>query len=106
MNFLFLPFTNNENLNEPKNETEIKPIDEPIKIECETETKNLNKKQKNKEYSINFITTHKEKIKEKILCPICYSSYTYFNKSKHNKTKRHLTLLNVKNTKNVVINLN
>ena len=41
-----------------------------------------------------FIEENKDKIKEKIECVICKGSYTYFNKSKHNKTKRHLKFIN------------
>ena len=41
-----------------------------------------------------FIEDNKDKIKQKIECVICKGSYTYFNKSKHNKTKRHLKFIN------------
>ena len=55
-----------------------------------------------KDYVRTFINKHQDKIKEKHICEICYSTYTYFNKSKHNKTKRHLTLLNARhNTQNI-----
>ena len=40
-----------------------------------------------------FIDNNKEKLNEKIICPICKGSYTYFNKSTHLKTKRHQSFL-------------
>ena len=52
---------------------------------------------KNKNYIRKFIEKNKDKLKEKQICPVCYSTYTYFNKSKHIRTKRHLTLLEVQN---------
>ncbi len=51
---------------------------------------NPEKVNNNKKFSEN----HKEKIKEKQICEICYGSYTYFNKSHHNKSKKHLFVLN------------
>ena len=42
-----------------------------------------------KEYYRNFIEKNKEKVKEKVRCPLCGGSYDYFNKSKHIKTKKH-----------------
>jgi hypothetical protein len=61
---------------------------------------------KKKQYVREFINRNKEKIKEKQTCEICYSTYTYFNKSKHNKTKRHLALLNARNNiKNVKLSI-
>lgn len=52
-----------------------------------------------KNYIKKFIEKNKERIKEKTECPICYSTYTYFNKSKHIKTKRHLKCLEKLNNK-------
>lgn len=45
-------------------------------------------------YVKKFKENNKEKIKEKITCDVCLSTYTYFNKYTHFKTKRHLTFLN------------
>ena len=42
-----------------------------------------------KKFNNNFKIKNADKIKEKVICPICKGSYTYFNKSTHNKTKRH-----------------
>jgi len=49
----------------------------------------------NKKYLKKFIEKNKDEINKKITCPICFSTYSYFNKSKHFKTKRHLTLLSM-----------
>jgi hypothetical protein len=43
-----------------------------------------------KNYLSQFIEKNKDKIKEKQICPICGGSYDYFNKSRHNKTKKHI----------------
>lgn len=47
-----------------------------------------------KENNKKFSDKHKEKIKEKHICEICNGSYTYFNKYHHNKSKKHLFILN------------
>jgi hypothetical protein len=44
-------------------------------------------------YYKKFIEKHADKVKEKIICPVCCGSYTYFNKSKHFKSLRHIKLL-------------
>lgn len=49
--------------------------------------------QQTRKYHCNFKEKHKDKINEKVICPICYGSYSYFNKSSHCKTKRHLRAL-------------
>lgn len=46
------------------------------------------------DYNKKFMEKNKEKIMEKQKCEICCGSYTYFNKSKHLKSKKHLDLLN------------
>lgn len=66
---------------------------------------NETKKLKNKGYLKKFIAKNKDKINEKIECPICYSTYSYFNKSKHCKTKRHLKLLNIKSNNKITLNI-
>lgn len=48
-------------------------------------------------YNTTFKQKNAGKIKESINCPLCYGSYTYFNKSKHNKSYRHIKALNTKN---------
>ena len=50
-------------------------------------------KQNNHDFYENFKIKHADKIKEKIICPICNGTYTYFNKSTHNKTKHHKNIL-------------
>jgi hypothetical protein len=41
-------------------------------------------------YNKTFIEKNKDKITVKHQCPICLGKYTYFNKSKHNKSSKHL----------------
>jgi hypothetical protein len=87
MDLLFLPINHiitKINVNEVKDTNPILKTESP---------KICNKKN----YVRKFIEKNKTKISEKNICPICYSTYTYFNKSKHIKTKRHLTMVNVKN---------
>ena len=44
-------------------------------------------------YHKKFIEKNAVKLKEKTICPVCCGSYTYFNKSKHIKSARHIKLL-------------
>jgi hypothetical protein len=46
--------------------------------------------EKRQEYYKNFIKNNKDKVKEKIICPLCSGKYDYYNKSKHNQTIKHL----------------
>ena len=46
-----------------------------------------------KKYIQTFLLKNSDKIKEKITCNICCGSYTYFNKSKHIRSKKHLLLV-------------
>ena len=48
-------------------------------------------------YNRKFIEMNSDKIHTKHICEVCCGSYTYFNKSKHLKSKRHLDLLNKAN---------
>lgn len=59
-----------------------------------TENKQTTTKTKSTKYVNKFIDNNKDKIKQKICCSVCFGSYTYFNKSMHNKTKRHIMFLN------------
>lgn len=43
-----------------------------------------------KKYNDKFKEVHKDELKEKHKCEICGGSYTYYNKSVHNKTRKHL----------------
>jgi len=52
------------------------------------------KKYDSKKYNKTFYEKNKSKITEKIICNICMGSYTYFNKSVHNKSIRHIRCLN------------
>ena len=93
MDLLFLPITGNIKIIEELKE-EVKEVKEEVKEVKEEVNKPINK---NTSYVRKFIENNKEKINLKVQCPICYSSYTYFNKSKHFKTKRHLLLQSIKN---------
>lgn len=103
MDFLFLPIIQNIKVEEnPVNNEQ--PVQEEQKVNTAV---NLVEKQqpepeqilnmvvenRNTKYVKKFIEKNKNMINSKIECPICYSTYTYFNKAKHYKTKRHLKML-------------
>jgi hypothetical protein len=44
---------------------------------------------KRRQYHVNFINKNADKIKQQIICDVCGVSYTYFNKSKHFRSKKH-----------------
>jgi len=91
MDFLFIPVINNIKVNEEKKEEQ---IIEPVElIEEEKQPQQMVITNRNTKYVRKFIEKNKDVINNKIECPICYSTYTYFNKSKHLKTKRHLKML-------------
>lgn len=60
-------------------------------------------KNNSKLYNDNFRHKHEYKIKEKIKCEVCGGTYTYFNKSKHNNTTKHI---NSSINKNITHNIN
>lgn len=68
-------------------------INENVKNDDE-QCKVLSKKDLRKKYNSNFATNNKDKIKTHNTCNICYGTYTYYNKSTHNKSKRHQSALN------------
>jgi hypothetical protein len=49
------------------------------------------------DYYQNFKNKHKEDINKKVLCDICGGSYSYYNKSGHLKTKKCITVKNLRN---------
>jgi hypothetical protein len=51
------------------------------------------KKYDNHKYYEAFKEKNKDKLNEKIICQVCDGSYSYFNKSAHNKSKRHMNAL-------------
>ena len=76
-----------------------------IKItETNDESKNINfeqvepstiirkKKYDHKKYNDAFMLKHKETINKRNICDVCCGSYSYFNKSKHQKSKRHILM--------------
>jgi hypothetical protein len=68
----------------------------------ESEMSEIIKYDQNK-YNKRFQEKHKDKIKEKLDCPICYGTYTYFNKSKHNQSVRHKKALLAKKEEKVEV---
>lgn len=52
-------------------------------------------KKDNKNYHKKFVEKNKDKINEKKVCEICYGNYTYFNKSHHFKSDRHLNAVKI-----------
>jgi len=46
-----------------------------------------------REYNRRFIEKNAERIHTKTVCDVCCGSYTYFNKSKHLKSARHIRLV-------------
>jgi len=46
-----------------------------------------------KKYIQTFLNKNSTKVKEKVTCDICCGSYTYFNKSKHIRSKKHISLV-------------
>jgi hypothetical protein len=57
----------------------------------------LKKKYDQSQYNKNFLEKNKDKINKKIICDICCGSYSYYNKSKHLKSVKHINLLNKQN---------
>ena len=58
------------------------------------------KKSNQRKYNKVFIEKNQTKIKEKIICDICCGSYTYFNRSKHFKSRKHLLIFEKYNKNN------
>jgi hypothetical protein len=58
-----------------------------------------NKKYDSKKYYENFREKHMDIINKKMICADCLGKYTYFNKSHHTKTKKHLKALEEENDK-------
>jgi hypothetical protein len=46
-----------------------------------------------REYNRRFIEKNAERIRTKTVCDVCCGTYTYFNKSKHLKSARHIRLV-------------
>jgi len=54
-----------------------------------SQPKNISKEQR-KVYNNTFIEKNKDKVKCQEQCNICNGHYTYYNKSHHMKSKKHL----------------
>ena len=87
MEHLFLPVLN---LMKDNNNLDTKTED----INTETESVVNPQKYDQKKYNSTFMTKNKSKIMEKHICDVCCGSYTYYNKSKHLKSNRHIKMLN------------
>lgn len=98
-----LEIKKNEIEPEPVVEVENKENEEPIKKEIKRR-KTLKIRKTNKENLEKFYLTHPEKKLVKIKCPICFYDYSYFNKSKHNKSAKHLAAIEWDNYKNELTN--
>lgn len=61
----------------------------------------INEITKKRAYYLAFVNKNKEKINEAHVCDVCFGRYTYFNKSKHMKSKLHLRIIEHKN-KNLI----
>jgi hypothetical protein len=57
---------------------------------------------KQKLYFNRFLEKNKDRLREQIECPICYGTFTYFNKNKHNKSKRHLRMAEKQKEKELI----
>jgi hypothetical protein len=53
------------------------------------------KKYNSKKYNDKFREKNHEKLSLKKECEICKNHYTYYSKSKHMKTKKHLKMLSL-----------
>jgi len=63
------------------------------------------KKYDTKKYYENFRNKNKEMVCCSIVCDICGGKYSYFNKSHHLKSKKHLREAEMKELKNKIIEL-
>lgn len=66
---------------------------ENIEVTENVENNKTPKKYDHKKYYKTFYNKNQAKIKERKVCPVCYGSYTYYNKYIHNKSKRHMLAL-------------
>ena len=69
-------------------------INKESDIELKTEIK-PKKKYDSKKYNSTFYIKNNNKIKEKSICNLCGGNYTYYNKSAHNKTQKHIKVTNI-----------
>lgn len=76
----------------PINKEELAPVQEK-----KADVKTNKKKYDQKKYNDKFIEKNKDKVMEKKVCDICCGSYTYYNKSKHMSSAKHIKLVNKHN---------
>jgi hypothetical protein len=95
----------NQQLTKNQIETLKKKINELKKTTDHLQNENLKKfldeeeKNLNNLYYKDFKERNKEKINEKVICKYCGGSFSYFNKSKHFKTKKCLLSKELKELK-------
>jgi hypothetical protein len=46
-----------------------------------------------KRYNKSFAEKHPDRIHAKNVCEVCCGTFTYYNKSKHLKTRRHIAMV-------------
>ena len=59
-------------------------------------------KEKRKEYNDNYMKNHQELIYATLICKVCEAKYTYFNKSRHNKSQRHIYSVKIQKLQNLI----
>lgn len=64
-----------------------------INIIKKLKEKQEKKKYDKKKYNQTFYERNKTRILEKHICEICNGKYTYYNKSKHNTSNKHIHAL-------------
>jgi len=74
----------------PENERRVITLENPNNSKNKTPKSHI-------DYYKNFKNKHKEDINKKVLCDICGGSYSYYNKSGHLKTKKCITVKNLRN---------
>lgn len=85
-------FIQGDKVEETTSESSINSSDIEI-IEFDYPDNKVLNKYDSKKYIQTFLNKNATKVKEKITCDICCGSYTYFNKSKHIRSKKHLLLV-------------
>jgi hypothetical protein len=58
-------------------------------------------KETRRKYTENFLSSNKDKLKERHTCEVCGGHYKYYGKSHHNATEKHKKALNNNITKKV-----
>jgi len=97
MDYLF-DFIQDINKQQPELTKDISKQQTELTKDISKQQTEIKPKKKSTLYVNNFIKKNSDKINISNTCEICLGKYTYFNKSVHNKSKRHITFLNKLNT--------